>query len=188
MTARTLPWLAAAALLAVGCGGVRGQLLAHDPRGGLERRQRAALLATVLDDPVAWAYGDPPAAAAALSTHYRSAAAIGSEVLPVERAPEPLRAALVAARAALGETGRVAPLGAADADLVLLLGVLTDERGRVARVTIHAGGPHEGRFERELTGLSAVVPEDEADDADAADLAARLVKGLPRFDPDAEPP
>ncbi len=172
-------WLPLLLLLLPGCCELTWQGLANDPRAKLERRARFVVLATTQRDPDGWAWCDPPELVAPLTSEYRSVAAVGTEVLPVAKAPVVVAEALAAAReelAALGYAPATTPL---EADLVLLVTITTHPDGSPARVSIHAGGPVDGVFRRDLLGLSAVLPRTNACPVTASDLVRDLVRGLP---------
>lgn len=171
--------LLAAAALATGCCELTWQALANDPRARLERRARFVVLATTQRDPAGWAWCDPPELARPLEAEYRSVAAVGSEVLPVARAPVAVAEALAAAREELAGLGYVAATSSGQADLVLLVTLTTHPDGSPARVAIHAGGPVDGQFRRDLVGLSAVLPRTGACQVTTSDLVRDLVRALP---------
>jgi hypothetical protein len=176
-------------LALTGCCELTWQGLANDPRARLERRARFAVLATTQGDPEGWGWCDPPEVARPLEAEYRSVAAVGSEVLPASRAPVVVAEALAAARDELAELGYVAAVASGQADLVLLVTLTTHPDGSPARVSIHAGGPVDGQFRRDLVGLSAVLPpasSGEACQVTASDLVRDLVRALPRREDEGE--
>ncbi len=180
---RSALFLALLALLP-GCCELTWQGLANDPRAKLERRARFAVLATTQSDPDGWAWCDPPGVVAPLTSEYRSVAAVGSEVLPTARAPVVVAEALAAAREELVALG-YAPAGApGEPDLVLLVTITTHPDGSPARVSIHAGGPVDGAFRRDLVGLSAVLPSKNACPVVLSDLVRDLVRSLPEREAD----
>lgn len=143
----------------------------------LAPRGRVALLAPVLDDPRAWAYGEPRAAIAPLSSHYRVGGA--EAVLPPSEAPLPLRRALEVARAALLAQGYQLA-GPAEAPQAFFSLSLSREAGRLVRLGLHVGGEHEGSFQPRA--LSLVIAEGEGDDPCPLELEPelrRLIEALP---------
>ena len=143
----------------------------------LSSRERVAVLGAVLDDPRAWAYGEPQAAIAALSSHYR--VGLAPEVLPTSEAPQPLRSALESLGRGLSARGyRLA--GPADAPQAYVSLSLSSESGRVVRIGLHVGGTHEGTFHPRA--ISLVIAEAEGPDPCPLELEAelgRLVEALP---------
>ncbi len=171
--------LLALPILATGCCELTWQGLANDPRAKLEQRARFVVLATNQRDPDGWAWCDPPELVAPLTSEYRSVAAVGSEVLPVAKAPVVVAEALAAAREELVTLGYAPATTPLEADLVLLVTITTHPDGSPARVSIHAGGPVDGVFRRDLLGLSAVLPKANACPVRTSDLVRDLVRALP---------
>lgn len=174
--------LLALLLALTGCCELTWQGLANDPRAKLERRSRFVVFATTHGDPDGWAWSDAPDVVRPLEVEYRSVAAVGSEVLPAARAPVVVAEALAAARDELAGLGYVAAVDSGQADLVLLVTLTTHPDGSPARVSIHAGGPVDGQFRRDLVGLSAVLPPASGGDAcrvTPTDLVRDLVRALP---------
>ncbi|MCO5170471.1 MAG: hypothetical protein M9894_29395 [Planctomycetes bacterium] len=168
-------------LLLAGCGCVRYRALQVDTRARLEERRTATVLATRLVEGDAFA--DAPAAVLPLAEHYRPGEGEWT-VGRVEDAPEPLQAALRAARVALLERGYELARGDAAPDLVVLVSVTHDRRGDLRRVAVDVGGALDDRFERALVSLDAVL--DEGCEREVDDLVRALLGALPeRADPEA---
>lgn len=168
-------------LLLTGCGCVRYRALQADARAKLEERRTAAVLVTRLVEGDAFA--DPPAAVLPLAEHYRPGEGEWT-VGRVEDAPEPLQAALRAARVALLERGYELARGEGPADFVVLVGVTHDRQGDLRRVAVDVGGLLDGRFQRALVSVDAVL--DAGCERDVDGLVRDLLGVVPeRVDPEA---
>ncbi|MGE0713404.1 MAG: hypothetical protein AB7N76_36120 [Planctomycetota bacterium] len=179
------------ALLGGCCGGAELVGASWDEALHLQPRRSFALVAPVLDDPRAWGYGEPRAAVAALASSYcvapvgSASAAPSSALLPPAEAPEPLRAALARARAALESRGyRLA--GADEApDFVLSLALTTGPVGPVRGVAIYVGARVEGAFDPQRAAFVAELPAQDACSG-PVELIEALVGALPPHDPQGE--
>lgn len=155
--------------------------LAWEPRAKLEQRASFALLATALRGP-AWAFAEPASVASALAGHYRPPLpGLGGRIAPPSAAPGELAPALRQARLELEARGyRLAPEGAREADLVLLVSLSATPDGRLQRAAVHLGGPLDDRFRPDLVGLAAVVPQGpDACPVRAEELIAALLELVP---------
>jgi len=161
----------------------------------LQRRQTFALVGPVLDDPQAWAYAEPPAAIAALYSHYQVAALssgippAGAEfpgVRPLGEAPPPLRGALGAAREALIASG-YRPVGEGETpDFVLSLGLTSGERGEVVKLDLNVGAEVEGTFDPQQASIVVGLTQEEGCEVDLDELVREVVGALPPQDPAGE--
>jgi hypothetical protein len=169
----------------------------YDPHLALQPRRTFALLGPVLADGRAWAYGEPAAAIAELSSHYRTdIAALDSSlpmapdgaagVLPAEEAEKRLRASLLAARKRLMGLGYRPVEAGAVPDFVVSLALTWDDAGGLATVGVYVGAEVEGRFNPERASFVIEVPGEDPCRITAAELAGLVVGALPGHDPQGE--
>lgn len=178
-------FLLAWAFLVLGCCaepelvGVR-----FEQRFEVQTRPRVAVLSVVLEGDPVWAYGEPPASIARVSSHYRVGK--GDRVGGPEEAPPLVQRALRSAQKHLAERGYRPASGEEPPQAYVSLSLGT-RAGRLVRVGLHVGGEHEGAFLPRAVSL--VVAEGEDEDPCPIELEATirdLVFALPPADPGAE--